>query len=306
MPNNLNDTAMKTLLLPIAFISTLQAGPRSSASYTIPAESANAAGNHATSTHYTHDGSAGGVSGISTATGETAKHGYIGQLYDPASLQLSAPATTLPEGGSILLGASLVMDDATRQPIASTSVAWSVLSGPLSGIDAAGLASAGTVYQDTAATAQGSYSGFTGTLALTVLETIPDNFGTYAADGLEDAWQVQHFGINNPDAAPLLDPDGDGQDNRFEFIAGLVPTDPQSFFSLAIQPVAGEPLHKRLVFSPCLPDRNYQVLASSTLLPGSWFALTDPEISQTGDERTVTDTQALGERRFYRVDVVKP
>lgn len=290
----------------LAFSTSAQGLPRAGEDYTIPAESANAAGNRAASADYTHDGNAGDVSGISTAAGETAKHGYIGQLYEPAALQLSAPASTLPERGSILLGASLVMDDATRQPVVSTTVAWSVLSGPLSGIDATGLASAGPVYQNSAALAQGAYAGFTGTLALTVLDTIPDNFGTYAGDGLGDAWQVQFFGIGSPDAGPLLDPDGDGQENRFEFIAGLIPTDPRSFFSLAIEPVAGEPLQRRLVFSPCLPDRNYQVLASTTLLPDSWFALTDPEVSQTGDERTVIDTQATGELRFYRVEVAKP
>jgi len=37
--------------------------------------------------------------------------------------------------------------------LSATDIAWSVASGPLSGIDAAGLATATTVYEDTAATA---------------------------------------------------------------------------------------------------------------------------------------------------------
>jgi hypothetical protein len=36
------------------------------------------------------------------------------------------------------------------------------------------------VYQDTAAIARGQWAGLTGDLALTVLDTIPDNFGSYA------------------------------------------------------------------------------------------------------------------------------
>ena len=47
-----------------------------------------------------------------------------------------------------------------------------------------------------------------------MLDTIADNFGTYAGDGLGDDWQVQYFGLSNPNAAPLLDPDFDGHNNR--------------------------------------------------------------------------------------------
>jgi hypothetical protein len=282
-----------------------QAALRTSADYSIPADTTDPSGNHAASADYSHDGSVGGVVGVSTAFAEVAKHGFIGQLYDPVALHLAASSTTLPEAGSLQLAASFVMDDETTLSAAAASIAWSIQAGQLS-INTGGLATAGVVYQNTAATVQGAHSGLSGTLGLTVLESIPDNFGSYAGDGLGDEWQVQHFGMGNPDAGPLTDPDGDGQNNRFEFIAGLVPTDPRSFFNLTIQPVAGELTHKRLDFSPCLPDRDYQVLFSNTLLPDSWSVLPGTVVSQTGDQRTVTDPNAAAERRFYRVEIIKP
>ena len=122
-------------------------------------------------------------------------------------------------------------------------MAWSVASGPLTGISASGLATAGIVYQDTAATAQGSYLGDTGTLALTVRNVNTDDFGMYAADGIDDAWQVQYFGLNNPNAAPNVDFDHTGQTNLFKYIAGLNPLD-GSRFTLSIAPVAGQPAQK--------------------------------------------------------------
>ncbi len=51
------------------------------------------------------------------------------------------------------------------------------------------------------------------------------------------AWQVQYFGsTTNPAAAPTADPDGDGQDNLAEFLAGTNPTNSAS--SLRITSIA--------------------------------------------------------------------
>ena len=61
----------------VAAAAPLHAGPRTSANYNIPADSADAAGRRTASASYTNDGSAGGVVGMSTvaAPAETAKHG---------------------------------------------------------------------------------------------------------------------------------------------------------------------------------------------------------------------------------------
>ena len=183
---------------------------------------------------------------------------------------------------------------------------WSVLSGPITSINANGLAKAGTVYQNTAATAYGSYAGATGTLGLTVLDSIPDNFGSYAGDGLADDWQFDNFGLDNPLAGPLLDPDGDGQNNAFEFTAGLIPTYPLSRFSLAIAPVPGQPTQKKVVFDPIVAGRSYTVMTSPDLTTGSWDPLSGASANDDGAQRTVTDPAASATRKFYTVEIVKP
>jgi hypothetical protein len=52
--------------------------------------------------------------------------------------------------------------------VAPGSVTWSVLSGPITGINAAGIAQASAVSQNTAAALQGVYGGYIGSLSLTV------------------------------------------------------------------------------------------------------------------------------------------
>jgi len=168
-------------------------------------------------------------------------------------------------------------------------------------------ATAAAVYQNSPAVAQGSYQTFTDTLNLTVRNTLPDNFGTYAADGIHDDWQVLYFGIDNPDAGPAVDPDFDGQNNLFEFTAGIVPTDPNSRFLINAQNVSGQPSHRDIVFSPRFTDRTYTVQTSPTLtLSTAWTDLTTIITSDNGTIRTVTDTDATGLRKFYQVEIIRP
>jgi hypothetical protein len=302
---------MKTqslILFAIACAVSVQAGPRSSANYTIATDTADGGGKRAASASYTNDASAGSIAGISTVASpvETAKSGYVGQLYEVTGLTVTSASPTVNETATVQLNASQSLDDATFLAVSAASVAWSVQSGPLTGVNTSGVATAGTVYQNTAATAQGVYLGHTGAAGLTVVNTLPDNFGSYAGDGLDDAWQNQYFGLNNPNAAPLIDPDGDGQNNSFEFTAGLVPTNPLSRFLLRIEPVAGEPARKRLVFSPRYNDRTYHVVTSTTLEAASWSALTGGIVSDNGTERSVTDTAATEPKKFYRVEITNP
>jgi len=277
----------------------------SSASYTIVTGITDAGGRRGSSTSYTQDSSVGAIAGISAAVTppEVVKSGYLGQLSEPTGLRVTTPALTLNETAAAQLSAWLTLDDASVLAVPATSVAWSAPLGPLS-INAAGLATAGAVYQNTAATAQASYSGLTGSLGLTVLDTIADNFGSYAGDGLGDDWQVQYFGQNNAQAGPIFDPDGDGQNNAFEYTAGLVPTDANSRFLLNI---VGTP-QKQIVFSPVVDGRSYAVeyRASLTSDP-SWQTLTTVTTPpDSGVQRTVTDTDASSVRKFYQVKISKP
>jgi PKD repeat protein len=53
-------------------------------------------------------------------------------------------------------------------------------------------------------------------------------------------WQIQYFGSTlNLAAAPTADPDGDGQDNMTEFIAGTNPTNGTSFWEIQAVPTNG-------------------------------------------------------------------
>ena len=87
---------MRKHILLLMLTASANAGPRTSASYNVPADTTDAGGKRATSPNYTNDGSLGGVAGIATVASpaETARHGYIAQLYDVTGLVLSATPTT--------------------------------------------------------------------------------------------------------------------------------------------------------------------------------------------------------------------
>ena len=140
-----------------------------------------------------------------------------------------------------------------------------------------------------------------------MLNVNTDDLPGYNGDGIDDDWQVQYFGIGNPNAAPGIDADFDGQDNEFEFTAGVIPNDPTSRFLLTPTPVPNQPGQVNLVISPRLPDRTYTVKTSLTLGSGaSWDDLTTFTIFDDGLTRTITDTAATGAAKFYHVEITEP
>lgn len=298
-----------SLLLTLCAVApVVSAASRNSANYSVPADTQDAGGRRATSASYSNYGCVGGVAGLGAVAApvETAKHGYIGQLYDVKSLQLSANPTNVNEGATRQLSASATLDDNTKLNPIATAVKWGVLSGPIHSVSASGLALATNVYQDTPASVQGTFSGQPGALALNVLNTGNDDFGLYAGDGIDDSWQVQYFGLNNTNAAPLADPDGDGQNNRFEFTAGTDPLVAKSHFSLRIESVPGRPFFKNIIFGPIIPPRDYAVISSPDLAPGSFSKLVNYDVSDSGDERTVTDLEATETNKSYQIFITKP
>ena len=294
------------LLLPAT---SAHAGARASVAYSVPADTIGTGGARAASAVYTNQGNLGGVGGVSTvaAPAETARHGYLGQLIEVTALQLAATPTTLNEGATRQLGATASLHDGTTAVLPAAEVAWSVQAGPLSGISPTGLATGAPVHQDTAATALGLHNGVSGTLGLTVLNVNPDNLPGYASDGLDDAWQVQYFGLGNPNAAPGVDADSDGQNNLFEHTAGVDPTSAASLFSFRSEAPAGPPNRMNIVIHPRLSDRTYTVLESPNLGSGAaWSPLVGFQSSDNGLTRTFTDTSADEARKFYRIEISKP
>ena len=213
-------------------------------------------------------------------------------------LELSAAFLSVNETDTVQLSATQVLDDDSTLTVPAASVAWGVMAGPLSGIDGNGLATAGTVYGDTIATAQGMYAGDTATLDLNVLDSIADNFGSYASDGIGDDWQFDHFGLDNPLAAPLLDPDGDGDNNLYEYNARLLPNDPTSFLDITLTPAAAEG-DALLTLSPGKAGVSYAVSYKDSLLDADWIPLT----TMVGSDGMLgfTDEAASGLRKFYIV-----
>lgn len=296
--------ALAACLLPVA----ASAASRSSASYTVPADTIDAGGRRIASAAYTIDASIGGIGGIGTAPApaEIVKHSYIGQLFDVRGLAITASPTTVNENATRQLSAAIANDDATTVPLTPAQVAWSVLGGPITSINAAGLATAGVVYEDEPATVRGTFNGRIGNLVLTVLNNNIDNYGSYAGDGIDDAWQVKYFGIGNADACASCDPDLDLQNNRFEYIASTDPTDVLSKFYLSIASVLGQPTRKDVIFSPRYNSRTYTVQYAINPGNGSFANLTGATTSDAADVRTVRDNNATNAFRFYRVFITFP
>jgi hypothetical protein len=65
-------------------------------------------------------------------------------------------------------------------------------------------------------------------------------------------------------------------------------------------------MRKNLIFSPRLGDRTYSVEFRNELTPGSWAPLGGTTQSDNGQERTVTDLNATGATKFYRIQINKP
>lgn len=124
--------------------------------------------------------------------------------------------------------------------------------------------------------------------------SIPVEFSVLAddqdADGLPDSWEYQYFG-NGTNAIPSADPDGDDYTNEEEYIAGLNPTNADSFIigSLDVNGVLGW---------NAVSGRVYNVYWSSNLL--SPFSLLYS--NYTGG--TFTDgAHSANDEGFYRINV---
>lgn len=283
--------------LSATFLIPALAAAGSSDNYTLTPETVDSGGLRGTSANYTLNASTSAGNAAASAR-YSARSGYAGQLLDATAITVTASPSTVNEASSRQLSATLIHDDSTTSPLAPGSLTWNVQSGPLAGISPTGLASAAPVYQHTSAVARGTWQSLTATTTLTVLNVLPDNFSTYAGDGLPDDWQVLYFGIGNPLAAPLLDPDGDGLNNRFEFHACLVPTDRLSTFSVSISsnPAGGH----MVTFSPRQPGCTYTLLGSSNLT--LWAPVTGT-ITDSGNTRTILDPASTAPRRFYSIQV---
>lgn len=295
--------------IPIVFLSQLSGNQRSSPDYQVLAEAQNAGGNDASFQDYRNTGSIGGLGGVATVgmPAVALKAGYVGQLTEVSAVELSASPATVNESGTRQLAASATLDDGTTLSSLAASVTWSVGSGPLVAVSSGGVVTAGIVYADTAAQVQGAYLGQSAVLDLTVLDTIPDNFGNYAGDGLPDGWQVQYLGVNGTSGGPALDPDHDGIPNALEYALNLNPALTSSL-PATFSPSGGgwEYVYTRSK-AAVTGGMQFQVEWSETLLAAGWSGsgVTEEILSDNGTVQQVKATIPAGSlgRRFARLRV---
>ena len=195
---------------------------------------------------------------------------------------------------------------ALSQPLPNSQITWGPYMLGMSSVSSTGLATTKAVYENTHAAVAVNYGPFYNSGIVQVIDSAPDNYGNYAADGINDGWQVTHFGLNSSNAAPDKDPDQDGQTNLFEYTAGTLPMDASSMLRFRIEAVNGQSAHRRLIFTPNVTGRTYSIFKSSTLSPGLWLPVTGASQSTSGDERILTDANASAPNLFYRGSVTKP
>lgn len=178
-----------SLSLACAVVTGLRAETRSGGPYQLHVDHVGSSGGRAAGSVYTQDSTLGAIGGTSDGMGTLSKAGYIGQLYEVVSLEITAAPATVDERSTRQLASTAVLDDSTLLANLAASTTWSVLSGPITGISSGGLASAGTVSENTPASVQGSWSGFSDTLNLTVLDIFDDRTPVSLAANLHTVFQ---------------------------------------------------------------------------------------------------------------------
>lgn len=121
------------------------------------------------------------------------------------------------------------------------------------------------------------------------------------SNNLPDVWEMNQFGsLNAPNGGPDDDPDGDGQSNYKEWIAGTDPKDARSY--LRVESPQGNGNDYNISF-PTVAGKTYAIEYKNDLTDVQWDLLTT--VAGTGGVLQVTDTDAaLRAKRFYRIRIV--
>lgn len=277
-------------------------GVASSASYDVEHEVCDAGGGISTAGPYQQQASTGGLPGGAAGySAVVAMEGFAAQLWRARELRIDVPKS-VPEASVFKLGCSLELDDRSLLRLYPAKMQWSVNSGPVVAISASGQVTTGRVYQATPAVFRGQLGTLSATRSVSIVDVFKDDFGLYAGDGIDDTWQVAHFGLNNPDAAADADPSKTGQDNLFKFTAGLDPKDPQSRFIVNV--VNGpQPKWILLRMEPCFEDRNYAVEVSEDMV--QWQPSGIEVQRDEGNSGAHLDSTTIRRKKFYRVVITR-
>ena len=114
-------------------------------------------------------------------------------------------------------------------------------------------------------------------------------------DGLPDSWETLKLG--NLASGPADDPDGDGQSNAVEYLAGTDPNSGASRFTASMLPAGG---NQFTLGWPSVPGKTYAIETSADLA-GAWVQLVSLPASDSPATTTSYPVTSSGSQRFYRV-----
>ena len=286
----------RTTQLVVAFVLFAQAVAW--AGQRIAHSAVNVGGAECESAHFEVESNLGGWGDVAeSGPGTWIKPDFVGTLYDPVSVEVSAPSTNLSESQSVQLSARFLCDDDSIVDCGGDE-SWTIESGPLNS-SGGGWVTAQPVYRNSNAMARASCHGLSGRCMLTVRDVNPDDYGLYAGDNIADGWQVNYFGEASPDGAANADYDGDGADNYFEFTSGTDPRSPSHFFHWQQIRRAGA---VQLGLGPVDTNRVYHIERSSRIAGGMWLPVTNITMAAPAASYAVLDGEA-GTNAFYRVAV---
>jgi hypothetical protein len=249
---------------------------------------------------YQLDDAVGGWTISGASAGYWIKPDRSGSIYDPVALRAETETSDVPEEQTTRASAHLACDDDSRLP-PPVPPTFTVLSGPIS-LESLSEFRAEPVYRNSNVLVQVEAGIWLTLLNMRVLDTDPDNFGLFSGDDVADEWQVNFFTVGNPDGAADQDPDGDGDDNRFEFTAGTDPTSAADRFDITLQRTAGA----EILFGPVQTGRTYRIESSDTLASTDWFPVTGLVAYASSPVAALPDPRPDVPARHYRVWIDYP
>jgi 1,4-alpha-glucan branching enzyme len=128
-------------------------------------------------------------------------------------------------------------------------------------------------------------------------------------DGIPDWWRLEWFGSSSSTnstactaCCAACDADGTGQNNFFDYVAGLNPTDPTQIFTVQI---AASNQVMNLTFGPINDGLTYTVQSSPDLV--NYTGLASSTAPQTnGSQVAISDLAPWPSNEFYRVQISLP
>jgi hypothetical protein len=121
--------------------------------------------------------------------------------------------------------------------------------------------------------------------------------GDRDGDGMPDDWELAH-GLNPDVNDASIDSDGDGMTNLEEYQSGTDPTDSQNRLELNITEVSGGASTLRFT---AVAGHTYTIQFLVSLRAGNWARLTDIPAQTMDRALIVTDLDANGSARYYRL-----